>query len=438
MTDGGEGVSGSTIRQSELFPSPPLASVGSVALPVKSLGKWLVMASATFNLVLCFASTRGWIHAGSAFVAGVEMTILAIGFWAVRTCLSWRAIAIIWVVCADLVGVKMINPGVSLKIIHDLGIAYIFYHLGRQGGLRQADSAAWLTMWAVLAVGMFELLATNLFGQIFNIWQYYVQKGVISATTINYGNSTFFRSGDRGGSMTRTFFPGLLGPHRVSSIFLEPVSLGNYASVIFAYVLSVARNQAGQRHLCLAAATLFCVILGDSRFASGCCLLMAAMRFMPFRRSAWVAFLMPICVATALLVVGSLNERPGIAPAIVTDDLKGRLLFSARLLDYWNIGQWFAFAPSPIYTADTGYAYVVNALGLPLALLLLGIFAFHRCVTPEARLMRTMISTYFSASLCIGAAAFSIKTAALLWLAYGALDVSRVRLRHPAAGDEGS
>ncbi|WP_193403398.1 polysaccharide polymerase [Kozakia baliensis] len=396
----------------------------SALMTAGSLGKWLVVFGTTFNIILCFFSTRGWIHINNAMIAGIELAIMGIGLYTVRNNATWSAISIMGLICAYLIGVKMINPGASLKIIHDIGICYIFYQLGRMGSQRYANSAMWLTMWVVLAIGMFELLATNAFGQMFNIWQYYVQKGVISAGTINYGNSTFFRSGDRAGSATRTFFPGLLGPHRVSSVFLEPVSLGNYAAVVFAYCVSVSKNRPGQRHILLYAASLFCVVLGDSRFAFGCCALMAIMRFMPFRRNAWLSFLLPVCIATALLVIGSLNERPGIEPAIVTDDLKGRLLFSARLLDYWNLSQWFAFAPSQVYTADTGYAYIVNALGLPLSLILLGIFAFHRCVTPEAGLMKTMIAVYFAASLCIGAGAFTIKTSALLWLAYGALDIA--------------
>jgi len=404
----------------------PTASQQGMRIPMRvaqpSLGKWLVVMATTFNLILCFVATRGWVHISNAMIAVIELSILGIGLYAVRKHVSSMTLAIMALICAYLIGVKMINPGASLKIIHDIGISYIFYQLGRMSGFRNAHSAAWITMWVVLAVGMFELLATNAFGEMFNIWQYYVQKGVISTSTINYGNSTFFRSGDRAGSASRTFFPGLLGPHRVSSVFLEPVSLGDYAAVVFAYCVSIFKNRPGQRHIWLCAFALFCVVLGDSRFASGCCVLMLLVRFMPFRRSAWFAFLMPIGIATVLLIIGSLNERPGIAPAIVTDDLKGRLLFSARLLDYWNVSQWFAFAPSQVYTADTGYAYIVNALGLPIAAFLLAVFAFHRCRTQEASLMKNMIAVYFGASLCIGAAAFTIKTAALLWLVYGALD----------------
>ena len=74
---------------------------------------------------------------------------------------------------------------------------------------------------------------------------------------------------------------------------------------------------------------------------------------------------------------------------------------------------------SQVYTADTGYAYVVNNLGLPMALLLLASFALHPVVRPEAVRMRALIAIYIATSLCIGASIFTIKTAALLWFLYG-------------------
>ena len=122
----------------------------------------------------------------------------------------------------------------------------------------------------------------------------------------------------------------------------------------------------------------------------------------------------------SLLFTGNLHEMPGVLPSILSDNFPGRLLFSGRLLDYWNLSQWFGFEPSQVYTSDTGYAYVVNNLGLPLALFLLGVFAIQTPRTPEAVSMKAMIAVYMATSLCIGANMFTIKTAALCWFLYGA------------------
>ena len=94
------------------------------------------------------------------------------------------------------------------------------------------------------------------------------------------------------------------------------------------------------------------------------------------------------------------------------------------MLDYWGLPQWFGLQASQVYTSDTGYAYVVNNLGLPLTLFLLGIFAFHRPKTPEAISMKAIIAVYMATSLCIGANMFTIKTAAICWFLYGAANVT--------------
>jgi len=166
--------------------------------------------------------------------------------------------------------------------------------------------------------------------------------------------------------------------------------------------------------------------------------LMAIVWLEVLHRSRLVIFCLPLLAMFVLLIVGSLHEMPGVQPSILTDDFPGRLLFSGRLLDYWNLPQWFGFAASQVYTSDTGYAYVVNNLGLPLALFLLGIFAIQTPRTPEALSMKAMITVYMATSLCIGANMFTIKTAALCWFLYGAantmpFEVTTVR-KHLWAG----
>ncbi|CAP56481.1 hypothetical protein [Gluconacetobacter diazotrophicus] len=386
-------------------------------------GKYLVLAGAVFNLALCFVSTRHWLHIGNAQIAMVEIAIMAAGFYLIRHQVDRNALWIMAVTFGFLVGAKLVNPALSFKIVHDVGIMYIFFVLGRMTTERVAWSTIWILTALVLAVGMVELIFTDMYASLFNIWDYYVQKGVISSDTVNYSNTNLFLSGNRGAGAGRTFFQSIFGPHRVSSLFLEPDSLGNFSAVLFAWCLSVSRNQPGRRCVLLYGLAVLCFILADSRFASGCCMLMLLMRISPFCRVPLVAFLCPVIVATGLTVLGSLHELPGVLPAIIKDDLSGRLIFSGRLLDYWNIGQWFGLAPSQVYTSDTGYAYVLNNLGAILTLFYLGVFAFHRSRTPESAIMKTMISVYFATSLCIGASVFTIKTAALLWFLYGVTEV---------------
>lgn len=394
-------------------------SVRVDASSAMTVGPWLVIIASTFNLVFCFFNTRHWLTIGSGGIIVFELTILAAGVVSIKGSLSKGLVEITLLVSLYLVAVQFMNPGIDLKILHDLGVMVIFYRLGCLTPIETANRLLWIVMLIVLAAGFFELLLPNVFGNVFDIWSYYVNKGVLDQSTVKLSDSNLFLSGNRGGDAVRTFFPQLLGSHRVSSIFLEPDSLGNFAVIAFAWCLSTASGSRRSRALLLLCACL-CFVLPDSRFASICCLIMLSVRIFLPSRSNLVVFMIPVGVLLALMIAGSISPMPGgLPPAITSDDFSGRLIFSGRLLDSWHLPQWFGLAPSAVYTADTGYAYMINNLGLPVTLLLLGCFAWGFEKDAEAKTMKTMVSIYFATALCVGASVFTIKTAALLWFLYG-------------------
>ena len=385
------------------------------------VGKWLVIASVMFNPLLCLLDTKGVLHTSSAVVAVFELLIIFAATWYARKQIHPFAVILSGIIAAYVVAAHLINPAVSLKILHDLWVPYVFYILGTTSTFRTAKSTMWIIMALVLFFGFFELLALNVYGQFFNIWKYYVDKGALGADVINYQNTTSFVSGNRGAD-ARTYLPSILGPARISSVFLEPVSLGNFATIVFAWGLSIWNRKSAKSLILLMALGFLCIVLSDSRFATACCVLLVLVRLTPLCRSSLFVISLPVLIATALTVVGSLHELPGVKPSIITDDFKGRLLFSGRLLDDWSLAPWFGFAASPVYVADTGYAYLFNSLGLPLTLVLFLVIAFRRNASSQAAVMKTMIALYFATSLCIGANGVTIKTGALLWFLYGALD----------------
>jgi putative polymerase len=394
---------------------------------------WLVMIATSFNLLLCFINTRHWLQVGSAEIIGVELLLLAAGFLLLREKFKRKELDLSLLIVAYLIALRFINPGLDLKILHDLAIMLIFYRLGTQASIETGNQLLWFVMLIVLAFGMFELLMPAAFGNIFDVWSYYVNKGVIDQNEVKLSRSNLFISGNRGGDAMRTFFPGIFGSHRVSSIFLEPDSLGNFSVVAFAWCLSTTVGSLRNRAL-LVFFACFCFVLPDSRFASICCMAMLFFKFMPVRSNLLV-FSLPVLVLLGLLTMGSMHPMPGgMIPSIINDDFTGRLLFSGRLLGFWHKQQWLGLAPSQVYTADTGYAYVINNLGLPLTLVLLALFAAGAGPSSEAKTMKLMVSIYFATSLCVGASVFTIKTAALLWFLYGTTNEAPLqipaRLRH--------
>jgi putative polymerase len=384
-----------------------------------TIGAWLVLVASVFNLFLCFVSSRHWITIGNSGIIFVEFMVLSAGLVLLRNELTKFAIQTSLLITLYLIGIEFINPGLDLKILHDLAITVVFYRLGMLASVETGNQVLWIIMILVLGVGLFELALPATFGAIFDVWSYYVNKGVIGQDTVKLSHSNLFISGNRGSDAVRTFFPGIFGSHRVSSVFLEPDSLGNFSVIGFAWCLSTAVGSVRNR-LFLLLFSCFCFVLADSRYASFCCLIMLGLRLVFPVRSKLLVFFIPICVLGALILAASLNPMPGnVIPAIINDDFSGRLLFSGRLMDYWNFHQWLGLAPSQIYTADTGYAYLINNLGLPLTLYLLAVFSASGSDSIEARMMKLMISVYLATSLCVGASVFTIKTAALLWFLYG-------------------
>jgi putative polymerase len=398
----------------------PTGAVAQAAA-TEHFGKYLVIVAVVFNAVLCFIGTRFSVDITSNIVIVIEVIILTIGLYGARSRISEPAIRVVAVTVGLTVALRFINSGLDLKILHDLAIMYIFYELGTLASVPQGTRLLGVLMAIVIPLGCFEAFMPTQFGALFDVWNYYVEKGVLAATVTNYANTTEFISGTRGGQLARTFFPSIFGEQRFSSVFLEPVSMGNFAVIAFAWVLSV-RTSGRWVTAALIGLAAFCAVLGDSRFAFVCWAMMLALRATPLYRSRFVLFCLPAGAALGLLLAGSLHELPGVVPTIMSDDFPGRLLFSGRLLNYWHWPQWFALAPSQVYTSDTGYAYAINNLGLPLALFLLAVFAAKVPRTPEGASMKAMLTVFMAASLCIGANMFTIKTAALLWFLYGCAD----------------
>ena len=383
------------------------------------IGFWAVVTAMLFNVVLCFLSTKHLMAANSTQIIAIEMAILLAGLLAARNLVGEAAVrlGVIAVVC--LFALKMLNGDLDLKIIHDLAIILVFFLLGRVCPVPLASRLVGLILAVVIAIGLVEWLLPTVFENTFDIWGYYLGKGALDANTVNYSNTKLFVSGQRSEGAGRTLLPAIFGIHRISSIFLEPVSLGNFAIICLAWLLSMPPRSTTRRML-LAMAVGLCVVFPDSRFAAASCVMMLLYRMLPFHRSSVIAFLLPIVAVIGLLIYGGRGYDIGVEARLMDDDFAGRLLFSGQLLSSWTWRQWFGLAGSPIYTADTGYAYVIVNLGLPLAVALWFAFAMAPVATRQGQTMRGMIALYITLSLCVGASVFSIKTAALCWFLYGA------------------
>jgi putative polymerase len=384
----------------------------------RDLGPPIVVVATCFNMVLCFINARHWAMIGTSQVIAVQLAILAAVVFFVRRQIGSGLLGGSLLSLASVAAFKLFNPAVDLKILYDLALIPAFMLLGTMSSISQANRLVHTLLVIVVMVGLFELLFPQWFGDLFDVWGYYTNKGVLDGDVVNYRDTKLFVSGERSSDTARTLLPGIFGAHRVSSVFLEPVSMGNFPIICLAWFLSIRSGTALSRGLSIAAC-LFCIVLPDSRFAMGCSLAMVGLRLLPWHRSTWFAGVLPCTALVALVIWGTANPATGL-PEIEADDFAGRLLFSGRLLSIFTWADWLALAPSPNYVADTGYAYLINNAGLPLVLGLWLVFLLRKRNKPEALTLSGMLAAYISTSLCVGASMFSIKTGALCWFLYGA------------------
>src|SRR5690606_7982816 len=118
----------------------------------------------------------------------------------------------------------------------------------------------------VIAIGLVEAIFFDTYTRYINTFTYYIGLGGIAEASAQIAGQTVTLNGLRPEGIGRTLLPQLLGSHRVSSIFLEPVSLGNFAVIIMAWALAKPTEQ-WRRTAWFLFGAMVLVVLADSRFA---------------------------------------------------------------------------------------------------------------------------------------------------------------------------
>lgn len=312
--------------------------------------------------------------------------------------------------CMAAIASGQLNP----KTFRDLAIPLCFFWLGCNLGRPELVERALVPIiWLVIGLGLFELLMLDTYTRFFDIFSYYVSTGNLAPITDYVRESKLQLNGTRPDDIGRTLLPGLLGNHRVSSVFLEPVSLGNFATITAAWGLSRdARDW--RKGLFFVSTAVVMIILCDSRFALLLLPLMLAVRLL-FRGAALnLALLAPLVAVALLLLTGATSTE-------YSDSFTGRLAVSGWALLKFDPELLFALTVPPSF-ADMGYAYLLAGFGLPVSLLLWFSFWLQPLPDERSRRFRAMAALYMALILAVsGTSLFAFKTAALLWCLLGCL-----------------
>ncbi|MBN9050297.1 MAG: hypothetical protein J0H78_12595 [Rhizobiales bacterium] len=384
-----------------------------------------ILIATLFNAGLCFVNTVAGGVGNSAVIGCEVIIIFAVLIYVFPTVTYPRLLAIGTAILflAALAGARAVFSGaLDVKPIRDLLIPIAFFLLGAAApDLRLADRIVRVIVVIVIVVGVFEYLFPELFTRIFNVAGFYIERGTMALTQAQQ-SSDLFVSGMRpeGASGGRGLFP-VLGNHRVSSIFLEPISAGNFGIVVFIWALTrslMERRVFWGLFLCAG----LIIVMADSRFGANFCAVILVLALLPLAIRKMVVAVLPVLAILGLLVLPDLLSTS----FRIDNGFIGRIILSGSILDKFTTLQWLGLSTPEFVTSDSGYAYTLGGFGVVGIALFWMALMLLRGKNNSFYLIRDLSAAYFAILLCISNSPFTIKTGALLWFLIGAVSQNRL------------
>lgn len=338
----------------------------------------------------------------------------ALGIWS----LERRRLALVVGGLGLVVGLMLVrfvfSWQVDPKFFRDALIPFAFLVLG--ASYRGSLPKLFLRMTVVVAlVALFELAMPKLYGDVVNPKSYFVNARGASAEGFWNQDSNLYVSATRPGE--RNFLPGSNLP-RASSVFVEPVTMGNYLIFFAAIVLAFARWLRPPALLLAIGLIGFLIVASDGRLAAGTCVLMLLLAPLLVRLDQRLSFLLFFAVLAAgwlLVWLAGIREYE--------DTTLGRIFFTVYSMGNLPFASWLGLDPASAYRYfDSGITYFVASQSVVGVLAFLLAYSFMLILpTREGQLFKHLAILAFALSLLVSNSYFSIKTSALWWFACGCL-----------------
>jgi len=377
---------------------------------VRFLIVWSVIGGLTFNLVLCFVNTRIM----STWETYVGVTELSMTFAALLAALDkrLRVYMFLLIFVSYMMLLFVIRGESDVKAVRDIIVPVAFYFMGRKAqDLKLADKLLTISVAIVVFFGLFEYFLTELFLDYFNVLGYYLARGSLRLDETMGATRGLFISGTR--PEPRTILP-FLGQHRVASVFLEPVSAGNFG--VIAYAWTLFRSNMRWRWWVMVGG-MSVIVMADARFGLYTCALITLLtpfyRIIP--RTVW--FVMPFIMLALIAAYGIATGTEG-GP----NDLFGRMQVTAHILTQLDLAVVLGFQTTTQFTADSGLAYTLTKFGIGGFMALWAALVFAPIKDARGWIFHAMVITYLLLLMIISNSFYSIKTGAVLWFLLGTAD----------------
>lgn len=395
---------------------------GPVLFDLRRVAGLVLTLTVSFNWILAFANTNLFrISEAYVIAAEIGLIVTALALIVDRRSDLYLILLVLISYFAFLMALKgYFDP----KPIRDMLIPIIFFYVGlRWVTPRLIDRVLIVLVSASLVLALWEMLALNKYLQWVNIRGYYLARGTLTLDDLHDGKTVgLMINGER--FMDRGLF-SFLGSHRVTGLFLEPVSVGNFGVIVIAWI--TLRNWgAPLRALWLSLPMLFLMLCADARFGlyTGICVLAA----LPFARLLPVLSLatIPIFVIFALMAYGGLYHD-----VAWSNNFSGRVLLSGQVLSELSWRAILGFGDFPASIVDSGYGYMLAHHGAVGALVAWIAVMLLPSKSEDFARFRVFLAVYVSLLLIISTSLFSIKTGAVLWAMTGCVFAARSPIALP-------
>jgi putative polymerase len=385
----------------------------------------LIWGALFFNWLLAFVNARG-VGVSSAYVAVCETLLLAAAllYMLRRGALREQVLIIcVYALCFVFTLLRfVIAQDVEVKLLRDMAIIFVFLSLGFSAREEPYRLVFYISV-LVAVIAALEVLQPKLYGTLFNVKSYYISSRGFSETAFWNADSELFVSATRPGER---FFPTPANWPRASSIFLEPVSLGNFIIVSLMVLLAGWQRLPTRIRIVWVATLGLLLLFSDSRFAFACSLLLVMLYTVLRRTPQQLSFLL-----FALMLLGGVVLVWVSGKTSAADDFMGRIFYSLEKIGTLDLsmllGMKFMLAANYM---DSGLVYFIVSQSLLVLILLLLLYSIGLVVRgPEAKLYKHYVLVVLALNLLISNSFFSMKVAALLWFCLGAF--ARVSLREP-------
>jgi putative polymerase len=366
-----------------------------------------------FNFFLCLIHTLAF-DVSVPMIIACEIVLVGVsafyGFFQInRAKLYW--LAIIGVQITLMLLLSLARDEFLMKPIRDMIIMPVFVVLGLSAArLKLTSFLLWMGA-IIIAVAMWEGFALENFTQYFNIRKYYVGKGVIGEDM--FIPADLIVSGFRPNESYLLDLPF----HRLSSVFLEPVSLGFFGFIIGLYFTAMKRNLSLPIFLLGLVISYTLIVISDARMAFMSLTLMLMLRPLIARIDHRFAFLVfpGILFVAFIIYITQVFGTSGEGIGWRVDD-------TMKKLSVMSFDLFLGLSTDKYYAEDSALLKIFQFQGvLGILLYWLSPIFFMRHMNEEPRIYLFGITMFLSFGFIISSAILTIKTAALLWFLYGYL-----------------